>query len=138
MAHPLRPDDSESFRAPSIRHHANPAPPCPERSCRRSEERLPRGEVEIRGYVRVEWCTMTRPESSNVKPKLRKLADMASDVWRGRSFNITRLTTHDGRRFVFNIVRCSTAAKDRVEHGSARIDASLLPSCHFIDDAKLL
>jgi len=39
---------------------------------------------------------MTRPESSNVKPKLRKLADMASDLRRGRSFNITRLTTIKG------------------------------------------
>ena len=36
---------------------------------------------------------MTRPVSSNVKPKLRKLAHLASELRRGRSFNITRLTT---------------------------------------------
>ncbi|HSH82470.1 MAG TPA: hypothetical protein VLA19_28400 [Herpetosiphonaceae bacterium] len=36
---------------------------------------------------------MTRPVLSNVKPKLRKLAHLASELRRGRSFNITRLTT---------------------------------------------
>ncbi len=35
----------------------------------------------------------TKPVASNVKPKLRKLAHLASDLRRGRNFNITRLTT---------------------------------------------
>jgi len=36
---------------------------------------------------------MTRPAAANVTPKLRKLAQMASDLRRGRSFAITRLLT---------------------------------------------
>ncbi|HSH78601.1 MAG TPA: hypothetical protein VLA19_08730 [Herpetosiphonaceae bacterium] len=39
---------------------------------------------------------MTRLGASNVKPKLRKLAEVASELRRGRSFNITRLTTIKG------------------------------------------
>ncbi len=40
--------------------------------------------------------TTTKPVASNVKAKLRKLAQVASELRRGQSFNITRLTTIKG------------------------------------------
>ena len=39
---------------------------------------------------------MINPVASRVTPRLRKLAQMASELRRGRSFNITRLTTIKG------------------------------------------